>query len=463
MLGFKIVLAVLGGLVLSAVTVMHSAGPALMVLASTPFDPLMTNLFGLAGNNVTMIPIILVLIKVGPGMWADTFFGTRVQVALFLFIAVTSISYAIGYTEIGIGAFYAYIQKLSGFFLVGVLAVGLRNNKHVDFCLKVLVVSMVFFSLVSMVEFYLGITIFPTQSEFGAGGLLEAERTSNVHEARLRGAGNSVSINAFALGLLVPIGLAMGWASMTRRSGSISVPIICLIVLLAALVGTISRAGLLALVVGAAVVMVAAYRLNPVSVMGTLILAGVLALGANAALSRLDLGDEFESRLTSSSLERDSSIRQGAWLHGLKLFADSPIWGAGYGVHVTQNVKRSVSARDPHNHYIRILAYYGSLGASFFAYLVWATFSTLSGSTRKAADRVEYWRPYILAGFVSLLFLNLFNSYFFDRMMFIVIGFAAALEQSRREVASESDGFSKPEPEPLHDWAAQGERAIPPR
>ena len=240
----------------------------------------------------------------------------------------------------------------------------------------------------------------------------------------------------------------------------IFVPIVCLIVLLAAIVGTISRAGLLALVVGAGVVMVVAYRLNPVSVIGTLILAGVLALGANAALSRLELGDEFKSRLTSSNLERDSSVRQGAWLHGLKLFADSPIWGAGYGVHETRNVGWSPSARDPHNHYIRILAYYGLLGTAFFAYLLWAVFSTLAGSTRKAADRMEYWRPYFLAGFVSLLVVNFFNSYFFDRMMFIVIGFAAALEQSRREVASQSDGSN--EPQPVHDWATQGECVIPP-
>jgi len=453
----KIIFVALGGLFVSALALLHPVGPALMVFGISPFDPLMTNFFGMAGNYITIIPIMIILVKVGPSRWVETFLGTRVQRALLLFFAVVSVAYLIGYLRVGPGAFFAYLQKLSGFALVGLLATGLRNERYIDFCLKLLAVSMALFALVCMLEFYLGIQLFPTQSDFGAGGLVDAERTENVHEARLRGAGNSVSINRFALQLLVPIGLSMGWLATKNRRGLIVIPLVCLIVLLTALFGTISRSGLLSLAIGAVVVSVSAYRLNPKSVFALLILAGVLAFGASQVLGYFELGDEFESRLSTSDLNFGSSVRQSAWLHGLKLFADSPIWGVGYGVIETDNVRWTLTSRDPHNAYVRVLAYAGVIGGSFFAYLLWTIFSTLAKSSMRAGDRVEYWRPYFMAGFASLLVMNIFNSYFFDRYMFIIIGFAAALEQSRRDAAYPATRSIEvnPEPKTLDDWSTR--------
>lgn len=454
----RIIIVVLGGIFFSVLAVVHPVGVTLVVLATTPFDPLMTNFFGIAGNYVTVIPIVLLLAKVGPGQWVNLFLGTRVQRALLLFLAVVSISYLIGYLRIGPGAFFAYLQRIAGFALVGVFAVGLRDERYVDLLLKILTISMAAFALVSMLEFYVGIKLFPTLSEFGSVGLLDAQRTASVHEARLRGAGNSVSINSFALGLLVPIGLSMGWLASRKRRGLIVIPLASLIILLMALFGTISRSGLLGLAIGGAVVSVSAYKLRPPAVIGTLILAGVLAFGANQALIFLDLDDEFKSRLTTADLDYASSGRQSAWTHGLKLFADSPVWGVGYGVIETDNVKWTQTSGDPHNAYIRMLSYYGILGASFFAYLLWTILSTLLKSPTTAGDGLEYWRPYFLAGFASILVVNLFNSYFFDRVMFIIIGFAAALEHGRRDASAlkvHSQELNS-EPRVLHDWASQG-------
>ncbi len=165
-----IILVLIGGVAVSAVALIHPAGPALLVLASTPFDPLMTNLFGMTGNLVTIVPIALVLLKVGPSRWFDTFLGTRVQRALTLFLAVATISYSIGYLNIGPAALFSYLQRIAGLLLVGVFAVGLRQERYVDLCMKALAVSMALFTLVSMLEFYVGLQIFPTVSEFGAGG-----------------------------------------------------------------------------------------------------------------------------------------------------------------------------------------------------------------------------------------------------------------------------------------------------
>jgi hypothetical protein len=104
-----------------------------------------------------------------------------------------------------------------------------------------------------------------------------------------------------------------------------------------------------------------------------------------------------------------------------------------------------------------MLTYYGILGASFFVYLLWTIFSTLLKSPNAAGDNLEYWRPYFLAGFASILVVNLFNSYFFDRVMFIIIGFAAALEHGRRDASAlkvHSQELNS-EPRVLHDWASQ--------
>jgi O-antigen ligase len=451
----QVIIALVVGFIVVVGALAHPIGPAILILASTPFDPLMTNLFGQAGNYITIVPILLVFVKVGPMRVFDALFGTRVQKALFLFLVVGLIAHLIGFYKAGPEILFYYLQKISGFLLVAVVASGMRHEKYVDLCVKALVLAMAVFAFLSMLEFYLGIELLPSQgAEYGSSGLVGAERTENVHEARLRGAGGSVPINRFALQLLLPIGLAMGWVTSKKRVGVGLIPIGCLVVVMTALVGTISRSGLLGLATGAAVVAIGAYRLKPASVLATLMLAGVLAFGASQTLSYLELGDEVESRLTSSELDNSSKVRQASWLHGLRLFADSPIWGVGYGIVETDRVKSTALSPDPHNSYIRVLAFYGILGALFFVNLVWVTFSTLMPSRQKAGERMEYWRPYFLAGLCSLLVVDFFNSYFFDRFMFIVIGFAAGLDFARRESTQD-------EPSPQSSSEGSGDRRVP--
>ena len=431
-----VIAAVLVGLGVSIAAVIHPAGPALIVLLITPFDPILTNIFGLAGNYITILPIILVLFKTNPARWGYLFLGTRAQRALFFFVMIMSISVAIGYREVGSAAIATYLQRFAGFLLAGVIADGFKNNNYVDLCLKVLTISMALFALVSMLEFYVGIHLIPTGGSVADLGLSAAEETVNVHASRLPGAGRSVPINRFALQLLLPIGISIGWLMSGNRRFRGLAELSCLIVLLSALVGTMSRSGFLGLAVGAAVVTVSAFRLRPTMVLATLALAGILAFGADRVLTHLDLNQELASRLAGRDIDAGSTTRLSAWTHGLKLFADSPVFGVGYGVHTTPGVPWSPTARDPHNAYIRVLSFYGVVGAVFFFYFVWSLFRTLLRSALRAEDRLEYWRPYMLAGFWSLLVVNSFNSYFFDRFMFIVLGFAAALELSRRASAA---------------------------
>jgi hypothetical protein len=427
--------AAIAGLILAIPVLLHPIGPSLLVFAISPIDPILGATLGMWGNYITGVPIALVLLKTGPAQWIRVFFGSRIQVALFLFIAVSAISHLIGYAVGVEGILLNYLQRVTGFLLVGVVAAGLRHERYLDFCMKLLVVGSVGFALLSIAEFYFGIQLLPAQSEWGAEGLMGQEYSENVNLSRLRGVGDSLTINRFALQLLVPIGMTMAWLSPRVRRGLGVVPLGCLIVLLTALFGTMSRGGLVSLVVGAAIVMIAAYRLRPASVLAVLTLAVVLGTGVAYTLNHLGVGDELESRLTSSELDEGSKIRKASWLHGLNLFADSPVWGVGFGVWGTDSVRPGMTNPDPHNAYIRILAFHGILGGVFFVYLIYSLYSVLLQSAKDLGEKFEFWRPYYVAALTAFLTMNLFNSYFFDRYFFLIVGFAAALEHAWRDAA----------------------------
>ena len=113
-------------------------------------------------------------------------------------------------------------------------------------------------------------------------------------------------------------------------------------------------------------------------------------------------------------------MRQASWLHGLRLFADSPVWGVGFGVWGTPRVQPGIVNPDPHNAYIRILAFYGILGGGFFAYMIYVIYASLLRSAKDLGEKFEFWRPYFTAALTALLTMNLFNSYFFDRYLYLV-------------------------------------------
>jgi O-antigen ligase len=107
----------------------------------------------------------------------------------------------------------------------------------------------------------------------------------------------------------------------------------------------------------------------------------------------------------------------------------------GFGVWSTDRVHPGITDPDPHNAYIRILAFYGLLGGGVFVYLIYSLYSVLLKSAKDLGEKFEFWRPYYVAALTAFLTMNLFNSYLFDRYFFIVAGFAAALEHARRDAA----------------------------
>ena len=117
-------------------------------------------------------------------------------------------------------------------------------------------------------------------------------------------------------------------------------------------------------------------------------------------------------------------------MHGLRLFASSPIWGVGYGIVETADVRVTFGAQDPHNAYIRIMAFYGMLGVGVFAYFFFMLFRALTLRVDAVDPIYAYWRPFFVGSAFAILVVNLFNSYIFDRNLYVAVAFAAALERA---------------------------------
>jgi len=78
-MGGSVVAAIVAGIMLTAVAFAHAVGPALFLVAITPFDAIPFVIFGVAGNAITFVPIVILLVRVHPALWGQVFFGSRIQ------------------------------------------------------------------------------------------------------------------------------------------------------------------------------------------------------------------------------------------------------------------------------------------------------------------------------------------------------------------------------------------------
>jgi hypothetical protein len=76
------------------------------------------------------------------------------------------------------------------------------------------------------------------------------------------------------------------------------------------------------------------------------------------------------------------------------------------------------------------LAESGIIGFIPFMMLLFMTGQRLLYDDRRLPDAFNRWRPYFLAAFASQLVHNMVHDYQFERMFWINIAFAAAMEQA---------------------------------
>jgi len=419
--------AIVFGLVLTAVAFAHPIGPGLMVAAETPFDGIPFKLFGVAGNLITFVPILILLMRLNPAHWGQAFFGTRVQQLLALFIMALLPAHALLVADQGLGQVFEFLRKGTLFLLVGVFAFSMREEKYLALLVKTLVASMAVLTVFAMMDFYMGIQVLPVKAGRLEGAALGQEFDPYM-ATQWRFSAPGFPVNRYSNYLLLLIFLGIGWFMHVKNPLQRLIALACVVILVLAELFTVTRSGILGMGVGMVLMLPLALRLRVQHVFGALIVGGIIAAAGwyGASLTYAD-----EVLVTRFGNVSDSLAGRFERVYAaFRIWADHPLLGSGWGtfsqlspLYITEGGKGA------HNGYLNVLAETGVLG---FLPLVFVTFAVVSRHIRgvgQMSKEFEFWRPYFLCGLIAQLITNGFNDYLWERYLWINFAFAAAIEQ----------------------------------
>jgi putative inorganic carbon (HCO3(-)) transporter len=210
-------------------------------------------------------------------------------------------------------------------------------------------------------------------------------------------------------------------------------------VLWAALVLTLSRSSLVALLLGAGIVAALRWRLRfAAPVAAAVVVIGIAAVVISPKTFGLNQG-----------LNGASSGRAGLVSGGLSMFGDRPGWGYGSGSFVNEyrarNPHTSQTLAASHTIAITIGAEQGVIGELAYVALVATSIVVLLRDARRDVARVA-----IAAAFIALMFhTQLYADFLEDPLTWTVLAIGTALAASRREPSE-----SALPPDPLETVAA---------
>ena len=328
-MGGSIVAAMIAGVVLTAIAFAHPIGPALMLAAETPFDAIPYQFFGVTGNLITYVPILIFLIKVPPGRWGQAFLGTRIQQLGALMIMALLYCHATTIVDLGVGQVFEWLRKVTLFLLMGIFAYAMRDTRHLPLLVKTLVFSMALFTLISMVDFYLGIHLLPLKVSTFEGGALDADfQGFEVAEWRFSGVG--LPVNRYANYLLLLVFLGAGWSMSVRSPIQRGVALASTSVLALGELCTVARAGILAMAVGVLFMLPMAVRLSVKQVAGVVLVLALLATPAAYVLSRTSADQAIAQRFDVTHFVRSTGGRLERVVAAFKIWAAHPFVGVGW-------------------------------------------------------------------------------------------------------------------------------------
>lgn len=191
--------------------------------------------------------------------------------------------------------------------------------------------------------------------------------------------------NDLALSLVMVLPLAW-WLSLVVSSRWIRLALYgCMLTMIAGIVASQSRGGLLALIAAMAVLIICQGR----QMMMTLI----LTLGAAAAFAMLVLpADVFERYRTITEYQKDESAmtRLAVWKAGATMFVDHPFTGVGagafesaYGRYYIDRKGAGIVWRAAHSSYVEVAAELGIVGFTVFLAILASAWMSLTHSRRQ--------------------------------------------------------------------------------
>lgn len=441
-----------GGLLTLAVLFLHPIGPALVLIALFPFDAIFYGMFGVMGNLVTVILVLAFLIRTSPRLWSTVWLGTRLQLVIAVFALCLFISHAMAIPYFGYGLLYEYLRKIVRFAMVGIFVWSLAQPRYVPLCLKLLVTTMAAFTVLAAADYYLGIKILPASgSEWGTAGAL-AQDIGEMTAWRFRfNAPGLTDPNSYANALLLPILLSIGWFLSRDKQLYRGIALGSGLLMVMAMLATVSRSGIGALAIGALVLLPLIFRVRPLQVAVFAIVGIALPMLAWFVLAQVGLDQSLAERFSAEEVEGAGGFRILLMRIALEIFANNPILGVGETVFRLHSPRAKVV----HNAYLSMLAERGLVGFIPFAIILWLSIRQLLRNHSRVAPAMDHWRPYILAGLVAVLAQCVLNDFTWARPLWFCVAFAAALERyealaarSRRveQAAPPEPGFEPPAP-----------------
>ncbi|MCG3118712.1 MAG: hypothetical protein ALAOOOJD_00966 [bacterium] len=306
--------------------------------------------------------------------------------------------------------------------------------------LKMILLYIVFVNLLATPRrFELGIytVIFALVVAVGYGFYTYLFRPSAVTFLLRRAAGGGTDPNFFALSILSFLPIPFLFAFAEKRWGRRLVWLGIFLLLIAGIVISFSRAGLLGL---AFVLLVLGYKIRRHRFL--LVVAAALFV-----LLLFFLPETVWDRLgTLSRFGKDDSLRWryrlllGSW----DLFLTHPFTGIGAGNIVLFSFRWVNRHQAAHNTYLEILAEFGIVAIVIFGLLVHATFRYLRSSYQYFAvnqrPRLAIIGEGLEAGLLGFLFVSLFLSLHYEYMFWVFLGMAGAM----RKMAEAENAYLRP-------------------
>lgn len=153
--------------------------------------------------------------------------------------------------------------------------------------------------------------------------------------------------------------------------------------------------------------------------------------GLPGNLARVDYSGRFDP----------GAGRRDAWQVGWDLFLENPWGGAGFRMfqpeYARRRPERVLAAAAPsgvvpvgvHSGYLKVLAETGLLGGVLFLALIGRALTVMTPARAPGSSSAEnVWRVAFLSAFVGMLAVNAVDTHSEDRLFWIVLGFAAAVE-----------------------------------
>lgn len=278
---------------------------------------------------------------------------------------------------------------------------------------------------------------------WGFARIKDAHIWGDVFEKRIAGPLGDPNFFAQILIVLVPVGLTLAAEARGLRNRVLALGATALI--LGGAVLTYSRGGALAL--GCVLLLfLASHRVRPRYLgLGALVLLLLLLVAPSEFVRRLGtIGEILPGG--EEVIDPDSSFaeRKLYALTAWAMFLDQPLLGVGagnYTVHFDRYADVvGFSARDyeqpgevhyPHNLYLEIAAETGIVGLAVFAGVVVAAFLALRQARRVSGDFARAFEIALVGYLISSVFLH----GHFQRYLWLLFGFAAALRLMAREEA----------------------------